>query len=430
MRERSAASEHTALKLLYGLNDRPPAWAMGLYSLQWLVLSLPFVVLVGSVASGQHLSAPELRVIYLQKTAFITGLMMLGQALLGHRLTLVAGPATALLLGVTGSHASPAAIYTAIAVCGALLAILSATGLLNGIRGLFSPRVIATVVLLIGFTMTPTVIRLLTASHGITTTASLTFSACYVFVLLLAHRFLPASTRSILIVAGMIGGTAAFSGLFGVRRALGDLPAIATFSQQLTAPVFDLGAILSFLLCFLALSINEAGSMHSVEPLLAPDGLDSRFRRGMTVTGVVNLLAGLLGVVGPVDYSLSPGVISASGCGSRFPLIPTSLAIVLLSFSPLALGAAGSVPDVVVGGTLVYALAGQIAAGMSTALARGTFAFEDGLVIGVPLVVGTVVANLPVSALAAMPPAIIPVAGNGFVVGVGAVLILDQLFQD
>ena len=88
--------------------------------------------------------------------------MILGQAFFGHRLTLVAGPATALLLGILGSRTTPDAVYTAAAVCGALLAILSAAGLFGALRGFFTRRVTAAVVLLIAFTMIPTIVRLLT----------------------------------------------------------------------------------------------------------------------------------------------------------------------------------------------------------------------------------------------------------------------------
>jgi uracil permease len=157
--------------------------------------------------------------------------------------------------------------------------------------------------------------------------------------------------------------------------------------------------------------------------------MEERIRRGMTVTGIVNTAAGLLGVIGPVDYSLSPGVIAASGCGSRFPLVPAAGLLLLASFSPVVLGVAGAIPPAVVGGILVYTLSGQVAAGLIAAFADGTFAFEDGLVIGLPLLAGTVTALLPAAAVAEFPATLRSVAGNGFVVGVMAVLILDRIFR-
>jgi uracil permease len=66
---------------------------------------------------------------------------------------------------------------------------------------------------------------------------------------------------------------------------------------------------------------------------------------------------------------------------------------------------------------------------MGAAFASGAFTFEDGLVVGLPLMAGTVTALLPPSALADFPGIARSVAGNGFVVGVVAVLLLDRLFR-
>jgi xanthine/uracil permease len=422
-------SLNTTMKLRYGIDDRPPAGETLLFAMQWLALTLPVIVIIGTVAAGHQFTDARLQVIFLQKATFITGLMLLGQALFGHRLTLVAGPATALLLGIVGSRTTPDAVYTAIAVCGVLLAIVSATGLFGVLRGAFTPRVTAAVVLLIAFTMTPTIVGLLTVGSGGTTTGRLTFSFVYILALFLAHRFLPAAGRSLLIVAGMAAGTAVFCSIFGVTGTGENQTVTASFLTIFTTPVFDSGVILSFFFCFLALSVNEIGSMQAVVPLLRPDGMEGRIRRGMTVTGIVNAAAGLLGVIGPVDFSLSPGVIAASGCGARFPLIPAAVILLLVSFSPAVLGMAGAIPPTVVGGILVYTLSGQVAAGLSTAFGGGTFTFDDGLVIGLPLLAGTVIAHLPAAALAEFPATIRSVAGNGFVVGVVSVLIIDRIFR-
>ncbi len=422
-------SQDNTIKLRYGLDDRPPAGETALYALQWLAISLPFVVIIGTVAAGHHGADPELRTLYLQKATFITALMFLGQALFGHRLTLVAGPATALLLGIVGSRTTPDAVYTAVAVCGMLLAIVSAAGLFRALRGLFTPRVTAAVILLIAFTLTPTVVRLLTGGSGGTTAGRLAFAAVYIMALFLAHRFLPSAGRALLIVAGMAVGAAGFCGIFGFTNGVENQSALAPFFTGIVSPVFDVGAIVSFFFCFLALSLNEIGAMQAVAPLLRPEGMEGRIRRGMTVTGIVNAAAGLLGVIGPVDFSLSPGVIAASGCGSRFPLVPAAGLLLLASFSPAVLGVAGAIPPTVVGGILVYTLSGQVAAGLTAVFVGGTFTFEDGLVIGLPLLAGTVTALLPPAAVAEFPATLRSVAGNGFVVGVVAVLILDRIFR-
>jgi uracil permease len=234
--------------------------------------------------------------------------------------------------------------------------------------------------------------------------------------------------RSFLIVGGMTVATALFHARFTTTPPSSAGALWAPFFSSLTRPVFDAGTTLSVLFCFLALSLNEIGAMQAVAPLLRPSGMEGRIRRGMTVTGVVNGIAGLLGVIGPVDFSLSPGIIAAGGCGARLPLIPAGGLLLLLSFSPALLGTAALIPQTVVGAMLVYALSGQIAAGLTNAFSGGSFSMEDGLVIGGALLTGTTTAFLPAAVLSEFPAMLRTVAANGFVVGVVTVLLLDRLF--
>ena len=97
---------------------------------------------------------------------------------------------------------------------------------------------------------------------------------------------------------------------------------------------FEPGVIISFLVCFLALSINDLGSIYSVGGLLNPEQMSKRVTRGLSLTGMLNFLSGLLGVIGPVNFSLSPGVIVSTRCASRFTLIPAGIILLGISFLP------------------------------------------------------------------------------------------------
>jgi xanthine/uracil permease len=88
----------------------------------------------------------------------------------------------------------------------------------------------------------------------------------------------------------------------------------------------------------------------------------------------------------------------------------------------------GAVPSIVVGSVFLYLSAYQIAAGLAVAAEEaGRFQMEDGLVMGLPLLLGTVVAFAPAPWVAAFPLPLRPIAGNGFLVGVVAVLILEHV---
>ena len=51
----------------YQLNEIPPKRDLILLGLQWLVIAIPFVVIIGKAAAGQHLNDPAAQTLYLQK---------------------------------------------------------------------------------------------------------------------------------------------------------------------------------------------------------------------------------------------------------------------------------------------------------------------------------------------------------------------------
>ena len=191
---------------------------------------------------------------------------------------------------------------------------------------------------------------------------------------------------------------------------------------------FEPGVLISFLVCFLALAINDLGSIYSIGGMLKPEHMPERVYRGLSLTGLLNFLAGLGGVIGPVNFSLSPGVIASTGCASRFTLVPAGLILIAMSFLPPVIAFVGGIPPAVIGGVFLYIMCSQVAAGlvMVTGTGKG-FRFVNGLVIGLPLMLSIVVSFLPDNVLNTFPVILRPLLGNGFVVGVLAVLIMEHL---
>jgi xanthine/uracil permease len=176
--------------------------------------------------------------------------------------------------------------------------------------------------------------------------------------------------------------------------------------------------------------VNDLGSIQSVNELLKPAGKERRVTRGIVLTGLANIASGFLGVIGPVNYSLSPGIMLTTRCASRYTLLPTAAILVLLSVSPAAAGFIGSVPSVVIGSVLGYVMISQIAAGLILAfqgVGENGFQLEDGMVIGAAVLAGTIVSFFPQAAVDAFPPFLRPILANGFVVGVLSALLLEFL---
>ena len=142
------------------------------------------------------------------------------QVLWGHRLPLVAGPAAVLLIGVVASRGyPPGVVYGSLFGGGLVLTLLAVTGLFRRVVRLFTARVVAAVLLLIAFTLLPTIRNLVVhPGGGASPLAGLGFAAVLVLLLQAAQFRLTGVWKATLIVWGVLAGSAAWLGLFPSPR--------------------------------------------------------------------------------------------------------------------------------------------------------------------------------------------------------------------
>lgn len=424
------------MRLDYGLDERLPFFRSLLFGLQWAVIAASVGIILGKVAASVHYGQPAGQILYLQKLFFMTAVSVLLQVLWGHRLPVVSGAAVVALLGVTASQSSsPETVYTAVMIGGLVITLLTLSGLFEVVRRLFTRTVVAVILLLVALTLGPTILRLITDSGGqVAALANIIFALTLVTAMFFLHRVLRGIWKSTLMIWTMALGSLSYFALFpqSVSRSIVEDADLVQgfFSRLVMRPSFEPGVLVAFLVCYLALSINDVGAMQSLDPLLKPGNMARRIRRGMTITGLGNIVAGFFGVLGIVNYSLSPGVIVSTACASQYALIPAALILLLVSFSPVIITVLASVPSVVIGCVLLYIATSQFAFGLVVVFGEGKdgrFDSDDGLVIGLPVLLGTVIAFLPADLVATFPVILRPILGNGFVVGVIAVLVLEHL---
>ncbi|SMB85791.1 Xanthine/uracil permease [Desulfonispora thiosulfatigenes DSM 11270] len=419
------------IHLKYDLDEKPPFKELLPFGLQWLVITIPMIIIIGKLVAGLHYDDPGAQTIYMQKIFFVMGISLLAQILWGHRLPLIMGPASVLLVGIIASLASSInTIYTSIFLCGLILAVLSITGLFKPIIKLFTPNVVIVILLLIPFTLVPTILNLIFPSGAsVNPFHNLLFALVLIFTLFWTNKVLTGIWKTTLIVWAMIIGHFLYSILFSVplyQQVNTNLFA-GFWSNFTTSFSLDTGVLISFFICYLALATNELGSIQSVGEVLKPDEMTKRTDRGITITGLSNVLAGFLGVIGPVSFSLSLGVITSTGVASRFTLIPTALGLMTLGFMPSAITILGSISSVVIGAILVYILTSQVAAGFMLVAKNQNFKLEQGLLIGFPLLLSVLISFIPTTALNLFPDLLKPLLGNGFVVGFLGVLIMEHI---
>ncbi|MBO5900916.1 MAG: purine/pyrimidine permease [Alistipes sp.] len=412
------------MKLKYNVDDRLPLSQLLLYALQWFILAVAVVVTSVFVAQG----SPAEKLFYSQKMFMVMGLTGLIQVIWGHRLPLVVGPAAVLLVGVISSLASnsdSSAIYSSIALGGGLITLITFGGLIKHVQRLFTPRIVVVILMLIAFTLTPVIKNLIfpaQASHA-EHIFGLIFTLVATPMMVVLNRTLRGVAKSLVIPIALVVGSVAYYVIFP----LGEFTPSKITLDGLFISEFkcDWGLVVAFFICYIALLINDIGSIESLGKMLQTDNMSSRLKRGVRITGVANIVAGSLGILGPVNYSMSPGIVASTGCASRYALIPATLLLMLCSFSDRVIWALTAIPNPVIGVILLFLMGTQLAASFemlhSTQSVRS---FGDGLTIGLPLMMAMLFQLMP---RGIMPQIIEPLLGNGFAMGVVVVIIMEHL---
>lgn len=419
---------------LYSLNQRPPFWHNLLYGAQWALIMFPALVIVASIAAKALNLPAEEEVAFFQKTLLLTGVFTVWQTLAGHKYPLQEGPATALLLTfVTLAPYGLAAIKGGFLFGGLILFSVSRLGWMHHLARYFTANVVGVILLLIAFTLLPHLLPLLIGvepahPHG----DGVVFAAALALIMLIAilSHWLKGFWQTTAMILGIVVGTVIFW-LWG-RMDLQPVREASWFSlpgQLWTGmPSFYLPAIISCFFAYLAVVVNSVGSIHGVGEIVGKEDLTRRVDQGIGVTGLAGVAAAGLGVVGTVSYSSSPGVVLVTRVASRYAQAMCGVILLVAAFVPRLNALLTAVPATVIGAALCVALGSQVGAGISVITTGGrSLAGRDYLVVGLPVIIGTLVAASPPSFFTILPAAVGVIVSNGLVVGIVLVLILEHL---
>ncbi len=416
------------MNLKYGIDSRPPVGQLLLYSMQWFVLAIAVVVTSLFIAVG----TPAERVLYAQKVFALMGIATIVQALWGHRMPIVVGPASVLLVGIIttlaaqGDAVNTNKIYTAVLVGGVAVTLLSVGRVLEHMQRIFTPRIVVVILMLIAVTLGPTIKNLIfPAGEEARHTFGLWFAILGVPCMALAANRLQGVLKSVVVPIALLIGCIIYYAIYG---GFGEVFSSYTESEgQLLLPrlEFDGSIIAAFLLCYVALLINDIGSTQSLGGMLGTADTDKRCRRGVGITGLFNILAGGVGIIGPVNYSMSPGVIASSSCASRYALLPAGAGLVVCAFVPQLIAVMSAIPNTVIGVILLYLMGTQLAAALHMVTSsEAVKSFDEGLIIGLPIMVALLFGVIPMQVI---PQILRPIIGNGFVMGVITVMLLEHV---
>lgn len=406
----------------FKVDDKPSLGATLLYGLQWLMICLPVVLTSTFIAPEGEM------VFFTQKLFVMCGITIIIQVLWGHRLPLVAGPAAVLLMGIIAAASqghSASTIYPSMIVGGALVTLLAAVGAMKYIQKIFTPRIVAAIVILISFTMAKPILGLIFADMA---HAGLALVSTIVGIAIMAwanNVFKGIWKSTVVILAMILGSIFYYSMTEFPKEFVSD-----SVAPQIVLTEFslDAGVVIAFLFCYIALLINQVGSVQSLGDFVGATGMDKRQTRGLLITGAMNMASGAIGVPGPVDYSLSPGVVASTSCASRYTMLPAAVAMVVLALFPDAVAVLLTIPKPIMGIVLLYLMATQVAAGFEIIhSSKAVLSFRDGVILGIPIMLTLILSFVPAEAMQSVPSLLRPIVGNGFVMGIIVVLILEHL---
>ena len=414
------------MNLKYNVDDRLPAGQLAMYAIQWFVLCIAVVSTSVFVATG----TPEDRLFFSQKLFAVMGIAGFVQVVWGHRLPIVVGPAAVLLVGVMASLAASAevsAIYSSIAIGGVLITLLTIGGLMRYVQRIFTPRIVVVILMLIATTLAPTIKNLVFPAHASHNEHlfGLLFAVVGVVLMVVANRNLKGVAKSLVIPMALVVGSIAYFAIFDAPQ---HVSSAASWRGLLIDDfVFDWSLVVAFVICYIALAINDIGSIESLGGMLGIKDMDKRMKRGVRITGIMNIVAGSMGVLGPVNYSMSPGVIASTGCASRYALIPATLLLAACALFPDVIWVLTAIPSPVIGVILLFLMGTQLAASFEMMQSsRSATTFADALTLGLPIMVALLFQLMPKGVA---PDVIQPLVGNGFAMGVIVVMIMEHVIN-
>lgn len=419
-----------APRLTLGLEDRPPppqALALGfqhvLVSNVWL--DPVFVAAAGGLSAA--IAANMVNAIFLA-----AGIVTLVQSTRLVRLPIVQGPSAAfdgLMIGFSKSG-QLAMATTGILIGGALVLLLAVTGLLGRLRGLFSPAVTGSVILLVGIALAGfTLLEFFGGNPSSPTFAdgsTLLIGTSTLLTVVLLSSFGRGPLRSYAFIWGLLvgDGLSAVLGRLSFASAA-DAPWVGVPQLLPYGPLqFDVGVTAALVVAFMVAVIEAIGVYYAAGEIVKTEITDRRINLGVAGEAAGSMVSALFGGFATTAYGQNVGLLRLTGVGSRFPVIVAGVIFLVLAFIPKLGAVLAATPSPVVGGIFLPAAGSLILTGV-LALARTPDTTRHATVAGLAVVMGTGVPPLSQQLGTRLPEVAVQMLSQPVVVGAIVAIVLE-----
>ncbi|MGM7685049.1 purine/pyrimidine permease [Cytobacillus sp. Hm23] len=415
-------------------------------SLQWMIFIITTSV-VAPIVIGNSFGLPQAEIAtLLQRTLFVLGLSGLLQAVLGHRLPIMEGPAglwwgvfivyaSIVEAGNLGTYEGLQQLEMGMILSGVLFILLAIFKLINHLKKLFTPIVTGTYLLLLVAQLSGSFMNGIFGvgykQDSVDFSVAIPAVCVLIITILLAKSRVPFLRRYSVLLSLLIGSL-----LFAVLRLGKSIPPTTNGISvpQIFAwgmPQFNSGMIITSIMIGLLLLTNMLASIYVVEKELQEHTKNYEavnYNKASFVMGIIQWLSGIFSAIGSVPISGSAGFIAMTKIINRLPFILGNVFIILLSFIPMFTTYAAMIPEPVGYAILFYPF--TIMIGLALKDYQSTqLGDREYFIIGFSLLVGIGLLFIPGQAINELPSMLRPIINNGLVVGTVICITLDQVIK-
>lgn len=418
--------------LTLGLEERPPLPSAVALGFQHVLVSNVWLdpVFVAAVAGlSAVLAANMINAIFLA-----AGIVTLIQSTRLVRLPIVEGPSAAfdgLMIGF-GKAGQLAMATTGLLIGGALVFVISASGLLGKVRRFFTPAVTGAVILLVGIALAGFTLEEFFGGNprdpSFGAPGTLLISGATLLTVVLLSSFGRGVLRSYAFIWGLIVGDAisAIEGKLSFAAANSaawiGIPRLLPYGGLR----FDSGITVAIILAFLVAIIEAIGVYYAAGEIVDTPITDRRINLGMAGEAAGSMISALFGGFATTAYAQNVGLLKLTGVGSRFAVTAAGVIFLVLSFIPKLGALLAATPDPVVGGIFLPAAASLIFAGV-VPLARTPDTTRHITVGGLAVIMGTGIPPLIGAMGPRLSPTVAELLSQPVVVGAVVALVVEGL---
>ena len=405
--------------------------------LQWLMyIFINTVVVPITMGAAFNLSQAEI-VSTMQFSFILGGIACLFQVFVGHRRPIMDGP-SGLWWGVLLALSSLAAaqgmpitevggsIATGLIITGILTVIIGLTGFGYYLEKLFNPSVMGVFMLLFGVSLCISFFKGMVGlpfggGDGPTEIQVGPAILSFVIVILVLILTIRGSNKlsQYAMLIGIIVGWPAYLLFFGqdTQLAGGAASSLEIFWFPLGAPAWNIGIILTVVITGMLNLSKQYGSIKGTDPIYPDSPSTSKdYRNSFTITGVMTIIPGFLGLVPYSPFVSSIGFIQQTKIYDRMPFIFGAVMFFVMGVIP-QIGSFFTMIPLSVGCAVLFVSYVQLFGSAWDWFKLVEFNSFNIYRAAIPMFLGLVLMAVPASAFASLPGYVQPLLSSGLLMG-------------